>query len=283
MTDAPASEEPRLLYDVADGVATLTLNRPHRLNAMDHGPGSLQRELVETLERADADDDVRCMIVTGAGKAFSSGGELGAAKALISSSDWYWFLHTEDVDNERIRHLRKPVIGAINGICFGAGLIMAAHFDFLVASDRARLGLIETRFGGTGVDVLAYLVGPQWAKFMAISGELLSAQKAKEIGLVLEVIPDERFREKVADLGRRIASMPTGAVISNRRVVNGAMEHMGWHAQKEHALALNAVANGDLREATAADGRRFSDLLREGWDVYKEARDRPFKEPWLES
>jgi enoyl-CoA hydratase/carnithine racemase len=280
---APAPTEPRLLYAVSDGVATVTLNRPARLNAIDHGPGSLQRELVETLERADADPDVRCMIVTGAGRAFSSGGELGAAADLLSSTDWYWFLHQEDVDNERIRHLRKPVIGAINGLCFGAGLIMAVHFDFLVASDRARFGLIETRYGGTGVDVLAYHVGFQWAKFLSTTGELIDAPTAQQIGLVVAVVPDAAFAEKVSDLARRVASMPEVAVASNRRVVNGAMEHMGWTAQKEHALALNAVANGVGREARAADGRRFSDLLSEGWEVFKEARDAPFRPPWLSS
>jgi enoyl-CoA hydratase/carnithine racemase len=280
---ASAATEPRLLYGIRDGVATLTLNRPTRLNAIDHGPGSLQRELVETLERADADPDVRCMIVTGAGRAFSSGGELGAAETLLTSTDWYWFLHQEDVDNERIRHLRKPVVGAINGLCFGAGLIMAVHFDFLVASDRARFGLIETRYGGTGVDVLAYHVGFQWAKFLATTGELISAEKAREIGLVVAVVPADAFADKVADLGRRIASMPEVAVASNRRVVNGAMEQMGWTAQKEHALALNAVANGVGREARAADGRRFSDLLSEGWEVFKEARDAPFRDAWLSS
>jgi enoyl-CoA hydratase/carnithine racemase len=275
--------EPRVLYEVRDGFAMLTLNRPSRLNAIDHGPGSVQRELVEMLERADADDEVRCMVVTGAGRAFSSGGELGAAEALTSSSDWYWFLHQEDADNERIRRLRKPVIGAINGLCLGAGLIMAVHFDFLVASDRARFGLIETRFGGTGVDVLAYHVGFQWAKFLALTGELIDAGQAQRIGLVVAVVPHDRFEEKVNDLGRRVASMPRTAVASNRRVVNGAMEHMGWTAQKEHALALNAVANGDLRGVTAADGRLFSELLKEGWEVYKEARDAPFRPPWLTS
>jgi enoyl-CoA hydratase/carnithine racemase len=274
-------EEPQLLYEVADGVATLTLNRPARLNAMTHGPGSLQRELVETLERADADEDVRCMIITGAGRAFCSGGELGAAGELHSSSDWYWFLHQEDADNERIRQLRKPVIGAINGICYGAGLIMAVNLDFLVASDQARFGFIETRFGGTGVDMLAYHVGFQWAKFLAVSGELIGAETAREIGLVVAVVPHDRFREKVADLGRRVASMPNHAVQSNRRVVNGAMENMGWTAQREYALALNSVANGDLREARAADGRKFSDLLEAGWDIYKDARDAPFRTPWL--
>jgi enoyl-CoA hydratase/carnithine racemase len=275
------SDEPRLLYSVEGGVATLTLNRPDRLNAMDHGPGSLQRELVDTLERADEDDEVRCCIVTGAGRAFSSGGELGAAGALTSSSKWYWFLKQEDEDNERIRNLRKPTIGAINGMCFGAGLIMAAHFDILVAADTARIGLIETRYGGTGIDILTYHVGPQWAKFLALSGELLSAEQARDIGLVLAVFPQEIFRDKVADLGRRIAAMPPAAAMMNRRVVNGAMTHMGWGAQKDYALALNAVANGDIREAATQDGRRFSDLMQESWSAFKEARDEPFKTPWL--
>lgn len=271
-----------MLYSVTEGVATFTLNRPDRLNAMDHGPGSLQRELVDALERADEDDEVRCSIVTGAGRAFSSGGELGAAGRLNSSSDWYWFLRQEDEDNERIRRLRKPTIGAINGMCFGAALIMAAHFDILVASDAARIGLIETRFGGTGVDVLAYHVGPQWAKFLALSGELLTAEKAQEIGLVLAVIPQAVFADKVADLGRRIASMPPAAVAMNRRVVNGVMDHMGWGSQKDLAMALNSVANGDLPQAAAADGRLFSELKEQGWAAFKQARDEPFRVPWLD-
>jgi enoyl-CoA hydratase/carnithine racemase len=279
---AAAGEEPRLLTSVEGGVATFTLNRPSRLNAMDHGPGSLQRELVDALAAADDDPEVRCSIVTGAGRAFCSGGELGALNALSTSRDWYWFLRHEDEDNERIRHLRKPTIGALNGLCLGAGLIMAAHFDILVASDRATLGFIETRFGGTGVDAIAYHVGPQWAKLMAISGELLTAEKAQEIGLVVAVIPHEHFEAKVADLGRRVASMPSQAVEMNRRVVNGAMDNMGWGSQKDLALALNAVTNGDARHMAAADGRLFSDLMSTGWTTFKEARDAPFSVPWLE-
>ncbi|CAN5210899.1 hypothetical protein BH09ACT10_BH09ACT10_17200 [soil metagenome] len=276
------TDEPRLLRSVTGGVATFTLNRPDRLNAMDHGPGSLQRELVDALEAADHDDDVRCSVITGAGRAFSSGGELGAAQELHSSSDWYWFLKQEDDDNERIRNLRKPTIGAINGMCFGAALIMAANFDILVASDQAKIGLIETRFGGTGVDVLAYHVGPQWAKFMCLSGELLTARKAQEIGLVLATFDDDIFAEKVADLGRRIAAMPPGAAVMNRRVVNGALNHMGWGSQKDMALAMNAVANGDQLSHATQDGRPFSELMKQGWKTFKDARDEPFRTPWLD-
>jgi len=272
---------PHVLYRVADRIATITLNRPDRLNAIDHGPGSMQRAILQALETADQDDEVRCVIITGAGRAFSSGGDLGAGAKLHTAVDWYWFLGEEDMDNERIRTLRKPVIGAINGLCYGAAMIMAAHFDLLVAVDSARFGYIETRYGGTGVDVMAYLVGPQWARFLAMSGELITARKAKEIGLVLEVFGPDEFEERVVDLARRIAAMPPTSVQLNRRVITGATRMMGWGQQKDLALALNAVTNSAGREAATPDGRKFSDLIKQGWQVFKEARDAAFRTPWL--
>lgn len=264
-----------------DGVATITLNRPDRLNAIDHGPGSMQRNVIEALEKADRDPDIRCVIVTGAGRAFSAGGMLHGG-ARDSAVDWYWFESGNSADNERIRELRKPVIGAINGICYGAALMMAVHFDILIAADTARLGLIEMRFGANGVDLLAYHVGPQWAKFLAFSGDLLSARKAKEIGLVLEVFPEAIFEAKVQDLARRIAAMPPDAVMLNRRVVNSAMDMMGWKQQRLVADALNAVTTSVGKQQRAADGRLFSELMAAGWSEYKQARDAPYTPPWLE-
>ena len=128
------------------------------------------------------------------------------------------------------------------------------------------------------------MVGPQWAKFLAISGELIDAHKAKEIGLVLEVIPHEQFGDKVQDLGRRIASMPPETVMLNRRLINGAMEIMGWTQQKQLTIALNAISNSVMDRAATPDGRVLSEILRdEGWKAFKEARDEPFEEPWLEA
>lgn len=198
-----------ILYETADRIATITLNRPERLNAMDHGAGSMQREIIEALILADADVDVGCVIVTGAGRAFSSGGYMTSDHAPPDNAvDFLEFLRQEDNDNQKIMDLSKPVIGAVNGICYGAALMMVAHFDFVVASDKARFGLVETRFGGMGVDVLAYLVGSQWAKFLALTGELISAEKAREIGLVLAVVPHADLDRKTRDLARRIASLP---------------------------------------------------------------------------
>jgi enoyl-CoA hydratase/carnithine racemase len=197
--------------------------------------------------------------------------------------DWYWFLNEEDVDNERIRELRKPVIGAVNGICYGAALMMAAHFDLLIASSEARFGLIETRFGGTGAEALNYLIGPQWAKFMALSGELITAAKAKEIGLVLEVVPPASLLPKAQDLARRIAAMPRDTMIMNRRLINSGMNVSGWKAQKEAGIAFNAATNSCSGEHRAWNGERFSDLIKQGWKRYKEVRDAPFETSWFDA
>ncbi len=283
MSTSKETQFVHVIYKVEARVATITLNRPERLNAMDHGPRSMQREVIQALELADLNPDIGCVVVTGAGRAFSSGGNLGNAALPVSAIDYYWFLTQEDVDNERIFELRKPVIGAINGLCYGAALMMAAHFDILIASEDATFGLIEARMGGTGVDALSYLIGAQWAKFLALSGELISAAKAKEIGLVLEVFRQEIFEQKVYDLARRIASMPRDAVILNRRLVNASLRAMGWDAQKQLARALNSVTNSVGEQQVAADGRRFADLRKQGWKAFKEARDAPFRKPWLKT
>jgi enoyl-CoA hydratase/carnithine racemase len=290
-TDATSTTDlTNVRYAISDRVATITLNQPEHLNPITHGPGSMEDDVLTCLQRADLDDDVRCVVVTGAGRAFSSGGGAGGPgypnggnpATAENALDWYRFLGQHGDNLEVIRDLRKPVIGAINGMCYGAGLIMAAHFDFLVAAHSARFGLIETRFGATGVDVFTFLVGPQWAKFLAISGEIITAQKAKEIGLVLEVVPAEELSIRVADLARRVAAMPQDAVVLNRRLVNGTMKIMGWTATKELSRAVDAVTDSMSDRATSSDGRNFKQLRLQGdWEGYKEARDGPFREPWL--
>lgn len=264
------------------GIAVVTMNNPAKLNSIDHGPGSLAEALLTALDTADNDPNVRCVVLTGAGRAFSSGGAvsgLGQADALA----WHRFLAANVAETDRIRAMRTPTIGAINGMCYGFGLIMATHLDLLVAVDTATFGLIETRIGSTGAQTLPFVVGAQWAKFLALTGEIISAETAQRIGLVLATFPAETFWGKVIDLARRIAAMPPEAVTLNRRVINGALIAMGWDSQRELSLALNTVTNLLAGEARASDGRRFADILaEEGWQGYKTARDGPFTPPWLE-
>lgn len=277
-------DDPLVRCETIDGgVGVVTLNAPHRLNAIDHGPGSLAEALLDALERADEDPDVRCIVVTGAGRAFSAGGDPGP-DGPRSPLEWYRFLESNAAETERMRGLRTPTVAAVNGLCYGFGLIITLHLDLVVAVDSARFGLIETRFGSTGAQMLPFVVGPQWAKFLTLSGELIDAATAKEIGLVLAVFDTERFWAKSLDLARRVAAMPHDAAVLNRRVVNGAMTMMGWDAQREFSLALNTLTNQLAGEARTADGRRLADIRRDaGWTAYKRARDAPFEPPWLTS
>jgi enoyl-CoA hydratase/carnithine racemase len=271
-----------ILYASSDGVARITLNEPGRLNAIDHGPGSMEDELVAALALAERDDDVGCIVITGTGRAFSSGGDMGLG-GMETPVDHLRFLEGTNRANEAIRNCAKPTVGAINGICYGAALIMVLHLDLLIAVEEARFGMIETRFGAVGVEMLPFAVGVQWAKFLAISGEIISAGRAREIGLVLEVFPRDDFEAKVSDLARRIAAMPRHGVALNRRLINGAAVMMGWHAQRELGVALNTVTSAMVDHAQNARGQNLQRVLRdEGWAAFKEARDAAFSEPWLD-
>jgi enoyl-CoA hydratase/carnithine racemase len=272
-----------LLYEVDEKVATITLNRPQRLNALSHGPVGVHAELVGALGYADADPEVRCVVLTGAGRAFSSGGDMQADPPRDGPLDWFRFMEEEDCDFAALRDCRKPVIAAVNGLCYGAGLILAGHADIRIAASSARFGFIESRMGGTGIEIFPFLIGIQWSKFMMLSGELISARRAKEIGLVLEVFPDERFAEKVTDLARRIAAMPWQGVQLNKRVIDTAADMMGLHNQKVAARAVNALVGDSSKDARAADGRRLADVLaEEGLRGFIQARDKAFARPWLE-
>jgi enoyl-CoA hydratase/carnithine racemase len=279
--DSGAFED--LLYEVDRNVATITLNRPERLNALSHGPRGIHAQLVAALGCADRDPDVRCVVLTGAGRAFSSGGDMVGDAPRQGPMDWFRFMEEEDHDFAPLRDCRKPVIAAINGLCYGAGLILAAHADIRIASSAARFGFIESRMGGTGIEVFPFLIGIEWSKFLMFTGELISAEKAKEIGLVLEVVPEDRFEGKVRDLATRIVAMPWRGVQLNKRVIDTAADMMGLHNQKVAARAMNALVGSSSKDAEAADGRRLTDVMaQEGFKGFLRARDGAFKTPWLE-
>ena len=285
-TDPTTVQDPRdqeLLYSVSDAVARITLNRPQSLNALSHGPAGLHAQLVAALKRADQDEDVRCVILTGHGRAFSSGGDLRADAPRVGSLDWFAFMEEEDEDFDWLRRCHKPVIAAVNGLCYGAGMILAAHADIRIATRSARFGFIESRMGGTGIEVFPFLIGIQWSKFLMFSGELISADKAQEIGFVLEVIDDGDFTTKVDDLARRIAAMPWQGVQLNKRIIDSAADMMGLHNQKVAARGVNAVLGDTSGQARSASGRLLTEVLAtDGFKEFLKARDAAFTEPWLE-
>jgi enoyl-CoA hydratase/carnithine racemase len=267
---------------VKERIATITLNHPERLNAIDHVPGGLHDEILMGIGKADSDPDVGCIVVTGAGRAFSSGGKL-STQHDANAVDWFTFVDSCDRMNERARSGLKPTLGAINGLCYGAGFVLALHFDLLVASESARFGLIEARFGEPMGSELVYLIGPQWAKFLALTGELISAQKAREIGLILDCFADDLFYPKVYDLARRIASIPSAGSILCRRAMNAAIDQLGWKSHKMSSTGIYSVLGSVAKDLRAPDGRKFSEVRDKDWKEFKAMRDKPFTPGWFES
>jgi enoyl-CoA hydratase/carnithine racemase len=262
------------------GVVEIALDDPDHLNPIGYEAMS---GLVDAFETIDSDDNVRCAILTGRGRAFSAGGDMSGVTEE-TAIQWYAFYERFDATLERLRRMHKPVIAAVGGICYGAGMMLAAQCDLVVASSAATFGLIESRMGSPAGGAFTYLIGPQWAKFLMLTGEIIDAQRAREIGLVLEVIEKERFNERVDALAARIAAMPATGVMLNKQNVDGTMEAMGWTQNAIFTRALKAVLQSTAPEARSADGTKLRDVLQqEGLRAFIAARDAAFREPWLEN
>lgn len=187
-------------------VALLTVNRPEKMNALN---GEVRCSILGALNDLREDDDVRAVVITGAGE-----------KAFIAGADIAEFKDAEPVQQYRsmqrgniysaIEDFPKPVIAMINGYCLGGGCELSMACDIRIASDRARLGQPEVNLGiipgGGGTQRLPRLVGEGWAMRLILSGEMVGAERAGTIGLVDEVVPADELRERTLDLARTIAS-----------------------------------------------------------------------------
>jgi enoyl-CoA hydratase/carnithine racemase len=270
-----------ILYEAAGAVATITLNRPAQLNALT---GHTRQEVTAALRAAEADPDVRVVVLTGAGRAFSSGADIGPRSTPPTAAEMYVAYETLDREVDVLRNLRKPVVAAINGLCYGYGLMLAAQCDLAVASDRATFSMIESRMGSSGATTLPYLIGPQWAKLLMLAGDVIGARTAERIGLVVKVVPHDRLAARVAALARRIAAMPPAGVLLNKRAIDATMDVMGWTTnalfQRSHAILTDSMAP----RARTPDGRLLQEIFeREGFPAFKKARDEAFREPWVEA
>jgi 2-(1,2-epoxy-1,2-dihydrophenyl)acetyl-CoA isomerase len=208
-------------------VAVLTLDRPDVLNAFDDALGM---EALAAVRRASEDDDVRCIVLTGAGRAFSAGEDLAAAQeryARGEAPDLGDIL--ERRYNPLVRALRaapKPVVAAVNGVAAGAGAAIALACDFRIASVEARLVLAFARVGlvadSGALWFLARMVGSARAYEIALAGAPLAAPEAHELGLFTRVVPVERFGQEWRSYARELASGPTRAYALTKELLASA-------------------------------------------------------------
>ena len=271
-----------LLVEKRDGVCEIVLNRPEKLNALGIGPGSNREEIATALSLADADPDIGCILIRANGRAFCAGGDLTGSARTGTPFDEHLFNADIVRFYAAIRAIHKPVIAAVHGPCLGAGMGFVAQCDIVVAGDDARFGLIEGRIGHPGATEIVPLVGAAWAKFLILTGELIDAELAQRIGLVLTVTPKATLLARAQDLARRIARMPREAVILNKAGINNMSDAMGRAAGRMVGRAYDTLTKSMSSQARAPDGRRFEDILQAGgMDELKRARDTQYSANWL--
>ena len=257
-------EEQAILYDARDGIAEIRLNRPHRLNAVTQ---ELYDQLNEALGKAEADIDVRVVLLTGEGRAFCVGADLKAHKAGRTAFDRRQYLQGEQIVCKRLLELSKPVIAAVNGYALGAGAEIAIASDFLVMAESAQIGLPEIGIGtflGGGVTwLLPRLVGLAKARELVFLGERVRGEEAVRIGLANRSFADEGFIDAAREFATQVASKAPFSM-------QLAKEQLNFAAEGTLDAALRAELEGMMFVGTTKD-------WQEGVDAFAEKRKPVFK------
>jgi enoyl-CoA hydratase len=271
------SEHATVTYEARDRKAYVSLNRPERLNAIDDAmPGQIRA----AVERANADDEVRVIVVQGSGRAFCAGYDLqlyaegGATERWAQTEPWdpvrdYREMRRNTDDFFTLWRSLKPTICKVHGYAVAGGSDIALSCDLLVMAEDAKIGYPPARVWGCPTTAMwVYRLGAQRAKRMLLTGDLIDGATAAEWGLALEAVPAERLDERVEELADRIASVPTNQLAMQKLMVNQAYENMGLAGTQLVATLFDGVARHTL------EARWFEEIARsEGFHAAVERRD----------
>lgn len=255
------------VLDVATGVATITLNRPERLNALTF-------EAYDELRRAfrilSDEEDTRVVVITGAGRGFCSGGDVEDIIGRLFERDMRGLLEFTRMTCDLIlamRRCRKPVIGALNGTVAGAGAVIATACDIRIGAESAKIAYLFTRVGLSGADMgaawmLPRIVGLGKASELLMTGDFISAEEAHRVGLYNKVVPDGEALQSATELAEKLAGGPAFALEITKD-------------------ALNREASMDLASALESEAQIQAALMlhpdfRESYDAFVEKRDPHF-------
>jgi enoyl-CoA hydratase/carnithine racemase len=273
-----------IVYDKQGNVVTITLNRPQALNAISP---QMEAEWHAALDEADADDEVRAIIVTGAGRAFSSGYDLSGRPGAddngpmdpkgqsIASYLKRWATGDLASINKLLHfwYVSKPIIIAVNGYAMGGGFWYVTASDITIASDRAVFAQPEVRHVSNTTFLFAYLCGWKVANRYGLTGDHFDAQEALRIGLVNEVVPHDQLMERAMALAKRLALVPEPSVRYNKYVSMLGLEAAGVRAGMLVNAGLSALAHSSHNEHREA---LFRAQQEGGMRRFLEVRDGPF-------
>jgi enoyl-CoA hydratase/carnithine racemase len=255
------------LYQVDAAVATITLNRPERLNALTF---EVYKELRDTFQRLDTDPGVRAIIITGAGRAFCSGGDVEDIIGALLGRDLKALQDFTRLTCDLIlamRRCRRPIVGALNGTVAGAGAVIAAACDIRIAAESAKIAFLFTKVGLSGADMgaawlLPRIVGYGHATEMLLTGDFVDARRAYEIGLYNRVVPQAQVVPEARAIAEKLARGPSAALGVTKQALE-AEAALDFDA----ALAYEAEVQAQLMQ-----GPNF----REAHQAFRAKRDPKF-------
>jgi enoyl-CoA hydratase len=272
MSPEASSDTIPVIREQSQGVLTITLNRPEKLNSVT--PEMLK--LLDTyLDEAEFDEDIHAIVITGAGRAFSAGADMSSPENRDLATLWARDArHTQR--QMRMWTYPKPLIAVLNGYCLGRGCEIALSCDIVIAEEGAKIGEPEIRQGSVLSSIVPWLVGMQHAKRFLLTGDTYGAREAASIGLVTEVVPDGEGLARGQWLARRISHIPPRVAAAVKRVVNTAYEEAGMRNAIQANLLLAASLDGlspeELGTAEMMEVRRA-----QGMKAFLTVRDAPFK------
>lgn len=250
-----------VLYQVADGIATLTLNRPQFSNVQN---SQMTYALDDLFRRAVADDSVKVIVLAGSGKHFSGGHDIGTPGRDVAKS-WpdrktLWYDHVNKPGAEyfyareqevylgicrRWREIPKPTIAMVQGACIAGGLMLAWVCDLIVASEDAYFADPVVRMGIPGVEYFAhpYELNPRIAKEFLFTGDRITAERAYQMGMLNRVVPRERLAEETYALAKRVAAQPRLALALTKQAINHVEDLQGKRAAMDAVFHMHHFAH----------------------------------------
>ena len=239
-----------IIYHIADGIATLTLNRPKVLNAINY---DLLKELDELLDQAAADDSLRVLILTGSGKAFAAGADIAQQAGMDQEEAAKWGRYGSGIFR-RLECFPIPTLAVVNGYALGGGCEMAMACDLILAGEKAKFGQPETGLGITpgfsGTQRLLRRVGVSKAKELIYTGRMIDAQEALQIGLADHIYPDDQLQAEALAMAKKIAANAPVAVRYAKCAINeGAQADIDTAIAIENKWFSKCFATQDQRKA----------------------------------
>ncbi len=237
-----------VIYEKKEAVAWLTLNRPEVLNALNR---KMWRELAEVIDLADKDEEVRVVIVTGAGRAFCAGDDINDLATIKDAFDAKAYFKEIAAAIRRVEEFRKPIIAAVNGLAYGGGCEITMVCDIAIASENAQFAQPEGKIGAwppLAAVRLPSIVGRMKAMEIMLTGEQIDAKEAKEIGLINEVVPPKKLKDAAMKTAKKIMRVAPLSAELIKTTVNKKTEDM------ESVIDATAMlfSSEDLREGAIA-------------------------------